>query len=230
MRKLLLASMLFAGVLANAQKEKKEIVGSGNLVTKDVAVKPFSEVHAKGVLNVVLKQGDKEEVKIEAEDNLQQYIHVTNDGDKLNISMEKDLNYSSKKSMKVYVTFKKLKSMDLSTVGSVSSDEALSFGDLSIKHHGVGSVNLNMSANNVDLEHTGVGSVKLKGKAENAVFRNSGVGSISASQFVVQKMDITNSGIGSAEVNAEKEIKVLQNSMGRVKNTGKAVVKKKVVI
>jgi hypothetical protein len=71
-----------------------------------------------------------------------------------------------------------------------------------------------------------VGNVKLSGKAEDAVFKNSGVGSLEAGSFVVQTMNIENTGIGSAEVNAEKNLKVKDSFMGKVKNKGNAPVRK----
>ena len=39
-------------------------------------------------------------------------------------------------------------------------------------------------------------------------------------------MNIENTGVGSAEVNAEKELKVKDSMLGRVKNKGAAPVRK----
>jgi hypothetical protein len=39
-------------------------------------------------------------------------------------------------------------------------------------------------------------------------------------------MEIENTGVGSAEVNAEKELKVKDSFLGKVKNKGAAVAKK----
>jgi hypothetical protein len=39
-------------------------------------------------------------------------------------------------------------------------------------------------------------------------------------------MDIDNSGVGGAEVNAEKEFKVSDSFLGKVKNRGSATAKK----
>src|SRR4029077_4002151 len=137
---------------------------------------------------------------------------------KLIISMKKDVNFNSKKKMKVYVTFKKLKSMELKTVGDVSSDNNLSFDDLKISNKSVGSIDLKMTAQSIDVENKSVGNIKLNGKAESATIRNKGVGSVQAASFLVQKMDIENSGIGSAEVNAAKELVVKDSFLGKVTN------------
>ena len=220
-------------VFSQKDKDKEpKIEGSGNVVTKEVAVQPFDQLEASGVFNVVLIQGAKESVKIEAEDNLQPLFEVKNDGSKLMVDMKKDSHFNSKKKMTVYITFKNLKSMDLKMVGNVSSEGNLNFGDLSLANKSVGSVDLALNAQRLDIKNKSVGNLKLSGKANNAVIRSNSVGAIKASDLLVQTMDIDNDGVGSAEVNAVKELKVKDSFLGKVKNTGSATAKRinKVVI
>jgi hypothetical protein len=207
--------------------DKDRIEGSGNVITKDISVKSFDELDASGVFNLQLSQGDKETLRIEADDNLMDLFIVENQGSTLTIKMKKNSNFNSKKQLKVYVTFKTLKSMNLGMVGGTSSDEKLKFADLKLKNQSVGSVSLNMTLQTLNMENQSVGSVKLEGSAENAVVRNNSVGSINAGNFVVQKMDIENNGVGSATVNAEKELKYSDSFLGKVSNRGNATVKKK---
>ena len=207
--------------------DKDRIEGSGNVITKDITVKSFDQLNASGVFNLLLSQGDKESLKIEADDNLMDLFIVENEGSSLTIKMKKNSNFNSKKQLKVYVTFKTLKSMDLGMVGGTSSDDKLKFADLKLKNQSVGSVSLNMTLQTLNMENQSVGSVKLEGSAENAVVKNNSVGSINAGNFVVQKMDIENNGVGSATVNAEKELKYSDSFLGKVSNRGNATVKRK---
>ena len=228
---LMLAITAFS-VSLKAQKndkydDKDRIEGSGNVITKEISVKSFDELNASGVFNLLLSQGDKESLKIEADDNLMDLFIIENEGSTLKIKMKKNSNFNSKKQLKVYVTFKTLKSMDLGMVGGTSSDEKLKFADLKLKNQSVGSVSLNMTLQTLNMENQSVGSVKLEGSAENAVVKNNSVGSINAGNFVVQRMDIENNGVGSATVNAEKELKYSDSFLGKVSNKGNATVKKK---
>ena len=207
--------------------DKDRIEGSGNVITKDISVNSFDELDASGVFNLQLSQGDKETLRIEADDNLMDLFIVENEGSTLTIKMKKNSNFNSKKQLKVYVTFKTLKSMNLGMVGGTSSDEKLKFADLKLKNQSVGSVSLNMTLQTLNMENQSVGSVKLEGSAENAIVKNNSVGSINAGNFVVQKMDIENNGVGSATVNAEKELKYSDSFLGKVSNRGNATVKKK---
>ena len=231
MRRILLAAAfttLVSSAFAQEKKERITLEGNGNLVTRDVPVSSFEALKASGVYELKLSQGNKESVKIEADENLQELFQVKNDVNKLVIDMKKldNTNLKTKNKMKVYVTFKNLKDIDLSTVGNVKSDEQLSFADLQLKNKSVGNVDLKLTAAKVDIENKSVGSVTLIGKADQAVVKNSSVGSLEAGDFIVQTMNIENSGIGSTEVNAAKDLKVKDSGMSRVKNKGAATVRR----
>src|ERR1700752_4693587 len=112
MRQLILVfvcAFSFANVFCQDKKEpdgdKPKIEGSGNVITRDVAVQSFDQMEANGIFNVSLTQGSKESVKIEAEDNLQGLFEVKNEGSKLIVGMKKDLPFTSKKKMTVYISF-----------------------------------------------------------------------------------------------------------------------------
>lgn len=229
MRNMLIGVALAAALVGQAQDKKQETIeGNGKMVSRDVAVTSFDELKASGVYELKLVQGGKEAVKIEADENLQELFDVRNEGSKLVIAMKKDRNLNLKKGskMRVYVTFRNLKALDLSTVGNVQTDNELNFDNLQLKNRSVGNVNLKFTANQVEIVNTSVGEVKLTGKAQQATVRNSGVGSLDAGDFVVQTMNIENSGVGEAEVNCQKELKVKDNFMSKVKNRGSASVRK----
>jgi hypothetical protein len=224
-----LAGLFLASFLHAQDDNKRETIeGNGKSVTRDVTVSSFNALEASGVYELKLSQGSKESVKIEADENLQQYFNVHNEGNKLVIDMEKLKNKNLKNvhKMKVYVTFKNLTALDLKTVGNVSSEEQLSFDNLDLNTKSVGNVDLNFTAKKLDIENKSVGNVKLSGKADEAVVKNTGVGSFQAGNFVVQTMNIENTGVGSAEVNAEKDLKVKDNFLGKVKNKGNANIRR----
>ncbi len=223
-------TLLFITSLAMASQAQKQktLEGNGKIVTRDVAVSSFDVLKASGVYELRLLQGNTESVKIEADENLQEYFNVKNEGSKLVIDMEKlkNVNLKMKHKLRVYVSFKKLRQMELNTVGDVASEENLSFENLDMNNRSVGNVSLKMTAQKLDLNNSSVGNISLEGKAQDAVVKNNGVGSLSAGSFVVQTMNIENTGVGNAEVNAEKNLKVKDSFLGKVNNKGKAAVRR----
>jgi hypothetical protein len=149
MRKILFAAtmMLSLGVMAQDQRETLE--GNGKSVTREVAITSFDALQASGIYELKLSQGDKESVRIEADENLQDLFQVRNEGNKLVIEMKKleNKNLKSKNTMRVYVTFKNLKDIELKTVGNVTSEESLRFGNLELRNRSVGNVDLSFHGN-----------------------------------------------------------------------------------
>jgi hypothetical protein len=228
---LLILNLFYFTAAAQKGEQRQTIEGNGKLVTRNIPVQAFTELKASGVYELKLAQGAKEEVKIEADENLQELFTIRNDGQKLIIAMDKEKNKNrnikSKNKIKVYVTFKQLKDVELSTIGNVTADNKLQFNDLDLHNKSVGHIDLDLNANKINLDNESVGNITLTGKAQNAVLKNSGVGNIKAGDFVVQTMTIDNNGVGNAEVNAAKELKVTDSFLGKVKNKGAAPVRKK---
>ena len=223
-------------ISATAQyNNSKTLEGNGKLETRNIPVKSFTELKASGIYELRLSQGNTESVKIEADENLQELFTVRNEGSKLVIETEKlnkmeNTSLNVKNKMIVHVTFRTLKNMELSTIGNIKADESLSFDDLELTNKSIGNVDLKLTANQINVENKSVGNLTISGKAQNAVVKNNSVGNFHAGSFVVQTMDINNNGIGSSEVNAEKELKVKDSFMGKVKNKGTAPTPKKRVV
>jgi hypothetical protein len=221
--------LLVFSAVSLAQKDKLEkIEGNGKLVTRDVAVSSFDALTANGVYELKLIQGAKESVKIEADENLHEYFTVRNEGSKLIIDTKKmdNKNLNIKNKIRVFVTFRTLKELDLSMVGSTNADDQLSFNDLKLNYSSVGNLDLKLSAKKIDVNNSSVGNLKLTGKADEAVVKHSGVGKVQAGEFVVQTMDIENTGVGGAEVNAQKDLKVKDSFLGKVNNRGSGTTRK----
>jgi hypothetical protein len=222
-------SMLICTTTVMAQ-ERVNIEPSGNIITKDVSVQSFDAIKASGLYELILSQGDKESVKIKADDNLQSLFSVSNSGSTLVVDMPKlkdqNINYKNKDDhslkLKVYVTFKKLKSIDLGVVGNVHSVALLKFDVIDIESKNVGNVNLELTAAKLNVKNKGVGNLTLSGEATDASIINSGVGQFDGEDLVVQTMDIENSGVGGANVNVEKDLKIKDSFLGKVSNKGNA--------
>ena len=212
-------------------QERVNLEPSGNIVTKEMSVQSFDAIKASGLYELILSQGDKESVKIEADDNLQNLFSVSNTGSALIIDMPKlkdqNINFENKKGdktmrLKVYVTFKKLKSLDVGVVGNVRSAMPLKFDALEIDSKNVGNINLQITTDKLNVHNKGVGNLTLSGTTTEATVTNTGVGQFDGGDLVVQTMDIENSGVGSANVNVEKSLKIKDSFLGKVRNKGNA--------
>ncbi|QEC65856.1 DUF2807 domain-containing protein [Panacibacter ginsenosidivorans] len=232
MKKISLAFMLQSiSCMTVFAQDKIKIEPSGNIISKEISVQAFDAINAKGLYELVLQQGDKETVKIEADDNLMDLFSVKNNGNTLEIDMpnlkDKNIDFKNKDDrkslkLKVYVTFKKLKSLDLSVIGSVRSEATVKADAFNLESKSVGNVDLKLSAGILTVNNKGVGNITLSGNANNADVSNKGVGEFNGGDLVVQTMNIDNTGVGNANVNVVKDLNIKQSFLGKVNNKGAA--------
>jgi len=232
MKKIIVPFLLMA-ICASAAiaQEKTKIEPSGKIITKDVQVQPFNAIHAEGLYELILSQGDKESVKIEADDNLMDLFSVKNSGNTLEIDMpklkDKNIDFSNKDDrrslrLKVYVTFKDLKSLDVAVVGNVRSETALKSDAFKLESKNVGNVDLKLTTDKLTVENKGVGNITLSGNVKDADIKNQGVGQFEGEDLLVQTMSIDNTGVGHANVNVAKDLTIKQTFLGKVNNKGNA--------
>src|SRR4051812_23803027 len=61
----------------------EKVEGNGKLVTADRQADAFERIAAEGVFNMILSQGDKESIKVEAEENVLPLIETSVEGNTL---------------------------------------------------------------------------------------------------------------------------------------------------
>jgi hypothetical protein len=97
------------------------VSGSGNLMNEQRSIAGVTEValHTIGHLHISL--GDKETLRVEAEDNLQQYIRTDMNNGELNIHTHGGVYFNSRRSVHYYLTVKSLNSIGIYSSGDVEA-------------------------------------------------------------------------------------------------------------
>lgn len=204
--------------------DEKTVKGNGKVVKKEREVSSFREIEIDGTFDVIISQGDKEKVVVETDENLQQYIEVEVNDNRLLLDNASCTKIKKVTKKKVYVTVKDLSKLLIDGVGNVEMS-SLKTKDLEIIVDGVGNSTLDFTCTNLDLESDGVGNVKLSGSADNAHMTCDGVGNMSAANLVVGVLNVENSSVGNVRVNATKEIKIYSSGVGSLTYSGGAEVK-----
>lgn len=180
--------------------------GSGNIVNQARAADPFAEIEVDGVIDVVLRQGSASAVEIRTSDNLQHGVLTEVKNGRLTISMKDHFRFNNSGEMKAIVTVADLKAIQFTGVGHLSCETPI-------------------VCDRFSLDFSGVGSVDLEGSANEAFFQNTGTGSLHAGRFICKKLELENTGVGSARVHADEEISIDATGVGSVEWSGTAQIK-----
>ena len=82
----------------------KTIRGNGNITTSERNIQVAHAIRCAGSYDVQLTQGSPTSVKIETDENLQQYIVTYVNGDGLTIRTKEDINIDPSQKTRVYIT------------------------------------------------------------------------------------------------------------------------------
>ncbi|HHB79072.1 MAG TPA: DUF2807 domain-containing protein [Saprospiraceae bacterium] len=220
--KLIQTTTLFILLFAFSTIQAQRVAGKGDLVTKNHKVQPFDKLELSGVFNVTLRQGQTNEISIEAQENLQQYIIVEQRNHTLDIHFPKKLNLRKHKKINVEIVFTDLREIETSMVGNLKSDGTIKLNSLKWDNSSVGNSHLDLNVKNFEADLSAVGNVYLKGWARKADITSSIVGSLQAEDFLVDYLDIDNSSVGNVRIHADVELDIEHSGIGNLHYSGNA--------
>ena len=198
------------------------VVGSGNVKTETRDVRNFNRISLDGVGNLLIKQGDKESIKIEAEDNiLPQIITAVNNG-QLDISFKRagfPIRLVPSKPINFFVTVKNLNGIDLSGVANIK-EAKIKTDTMDLSTSGSSDVTLNIEANELTSRSSGSTKFNMSGTVDRQQVDISGSGTYSAADLASQDCGVTISGSGSCTVRASGTLDVRISGSGEVSYIG----------
>lgn len=214
---LLSACMLMA---AGAQAQQK-ISGSGSVKkeTRD-AGRSFDEIGVSGQYKVYISQGSRQQITVEAEENLQPYIETKIDGDELSIGTKQGYSIRPTKDVVVRITVVRLEGIAASGSSRFFTEGFIKGGSLEVSMSGQSLAEMKLDYNKLEVNISGSGKVKLNGRADKSEIAISGSADIAAEDLKSRDVEIAISGNGNAHVQATGKLEVAISGNGKVKYRG----------
>jgi Protein of unknown function (DUF2807). len=207
MKKLIGFVLLLAlGFQALAQQSETRSVGS------------FKGIKSAEAIDVYLKKGDKESVKVEVTGVSLSDVITEVSGTYLKIHMD-DGNYRNK-NVKVYVTYVSLERISASSASNVFSEGVIKATNLDLSASSAGSIEVSVDAEAISIDASSAGDIVLEGKARRVEVEASSAGDIDAYNLESESVNASVSSAGSAKVNATKEIDAHASSGGSIRYRG----------
>jgi|SoiMethySBSTD1v2_1073268.scaffolds.fasta_scaffold636482_2 hypothetical protein len=201
----------------------KKVRGNGNWKTTERNFSSFNKIEVRGAIDVFITQGDFKPVKIETDENLQEYVEIREEGNTLIIETKSGYNLDPTQDMKVHVTapvYKEIQASgacDIVSESKINNAEAISFGV-----SGAGEIKVELSAPKVDVDLTGAGSVIMAGETKDFSLELSGAGHAKCFDLKTENTDVSISGAGDAEVFASVNLTGSISGAGSIKYKGGA--------
>lgn len=192
--------------------------GDGNVLKETRKVPSFDGIDVSGAFEIILKQGTIEEVIVEADANLLPLIRTEVAGSTLVIETKKPVHHVTV--MKVFVTVKDLKRIDVSGAVDVRTDGLITVPELSIDASGATDSKLDIAVQKLKLDCSGASKIKFSGTATDVEMDLSGASDIFGYDMLSETYDIDISGAGNAQISVSKKIRAEISGAGTVKYKG----------
>jgi uncharacterized protein YxeA len=197
---------------------RKTVRGEGDVVKKERTSTSFDGIRVSTGIDVYLKQGDKESITVEADENLHEYIRTEVKDGVLNVYT--DANIREAKMKRVYVTIKEVKSLKTSSAGDIIGETPIKGTDIEISASSAGNIRLEVYAKSIEINISSSGNVSLSGEAEKLNADLSSAGDLEAFNLKVKEADVSASSAGDARVNVSEKITARASSAGDITYQG----------
>lgn len=171
--------------------------GSGNVIDETRAVSKVSgvELAMPGTLHIT--RGDSESLRIEAQENLMEYIETNVSGGRLVIKSRQNSDLEPTRPINYYLTVKELSSIEISSSGSIESGD-LQSDSFSIMIGSSGDLDIaGLECATLDVQISSSGNTVLSSLTADSISVDiSSSGNLDIKQGQVQKQDIKISSSG----------------------------------
>jgi hypothetical protein len=228
MKRLFLIALLPVSIFTSCHHFMKDKVrGNGTIKTENRTVGSFTGVDVGGNIDLYIKQDSTRSIRIEADENLMQYIEVRMEGDELVIQPKDGYNLSGSKQIKVYVSspvFKRLEASGACDI--IGENKIIAAEDFYIDLSGSCDIKLELKTPKVSAESSGAGSISLKGETKDFSVDGSGSTDINCFELMAENTSVELSGAGDAQVYASVKLDVQVSGAADGRYKGNAAVTK----
>ncbi|MEO7982953.1 MAG: head GIN domain-containing protein [Bacteroidota bacterium] len=223
MKRFFIAILVVPVLLASCHYfHHNRIRGNGSIKTETRTTGTFSSIDVGGNIEVYLKQDSIRSVRVEADENLMQYILVRTDGDELVVEPKDGYNLSGSKDIKVYISSPFFKKLHASGASGITGETQLTGERIDIEVSGASNARLDIKTPKVSAEISGASSVVLKGQTKDLSVEVDGASHAKCFELLSENADIDVSGASSAEVFASVNLKADASGASHIRYKGAA--------
>ena len=229
---LLLSSLLLFFIGCTNAQWNKTIKGNGKVTTEIRAFDPYDVISVHGSMDVSLVEGSEGSITLKAEENILEYIEVTNNNGKLRIKTKDHVNLrpSWKKGIHVEIPVEEVSKISLSGSGEITGTLTLKTAALKLSVSGSGDIKVAADATAIKATISGSGDIDISGKADEFDAAVTGSGDIDAKSLNANNVTAHVTGSGDITAYAKNLLTVKIVGSGDVHvNKDVATINKKVV-
>ncbi|MDQ6813057.1 MAG: DUF2807 domain-containing protein [Bacteroidota bacterium] len=215
---------MLALLLSSCVDMGERIKGNGNIKSENRTVGKAEKIKVAGDMDVYIDQGPTS-VKVEGDENILRYIETLSNDEWFEIRTKDNVNISTEKPVKVYVTTPNITDLKITGSGNITCNQKFSTdNNTSFNITGSGDIITAINAPKVEAHISGSGNLHISGETKNVEIHISGSGNYDGPDLKAENADVSIAGSGDAELFADNKLKASVAGSGNVKYKGNATV------
>lgn len=193
------------------------LVFANNVFAFTKALSPFDEIVLSGNVSALLVAGDEENIKIQNDgDRLDYYV----EGKSLKIKATDLIKYNKTPTIKVIITYKKLRTIKVRAGASAYTENPISGDQLDLRFSSGASGEIEVDQNTIEVTVSEGGNLKLSGETDWQEVKVATGGMLSAYKLEAENTIVKANTGGSAKVVALESIDARANTGGSITYKG----------
>jgi hypothetical protein len=218
LKSLTIAILIFVISSCTSAQSWKTVYGNKRVVTKERKTDSFTGIKVSSGIDVYLKQGNNEDVSVEADENLHEYIITEVRGGILNVYSEYNIRDAERK--RVNVTIKEVNSVRTTSAGDVVGETPVKSDRLELSASSAGDIKLEVNAKDIDIDISSSGDITISGETDMLKADLSSAGDLNAYDLKAREADVSVSSAGDADVYVTERITARASSAGDINYKG----------
>ena len=218
-------TIVFAALVFTACTPR--VQGNGKVKSETRETAPFNAVDIDGAFEVYLTPADYSSLKVEADENLHQYIESYVENEVLYVSSTRRIGRHHE--LNLHLNVSDLRMIDASGASEFETRGMLRGEQLKLDFSGAVEADLELDYDKLNGDFSGACELNLRGNASRAVIDASGAVEVEAADFKTEYFALDISGAGEFDVYVTEELDINASGAVEVKYKGDpAVINRKV--
>ena len=197
--------------------------GNGKVVKEERKVSDFEALDVSMGVEVLVTQDSIDKVVVEVDSNLLKVLKTRVSGDVLKIYLEEGVFHA--KSLKVYVTVRKLRSVETGSGSNVKSENKINAEKLKLSTSSGSGIKMEVNCGQVTAESSSGSNLTVSGTAQSLKANTSSGAGINASELVADMGDLSASSGSHLKAQVAKEVKAHASSGASITVAGNPAVR-----
>jgi len=220
-----LTTLFVLGIFFTSCDKDDDVIPSNSISTVEKNISGYSKLNVSDSFTVNVTFSDTEEkILIEANDNLQAYIHVEKQDDWLLIWLDDNVNIDGSSTLDIYITTNSINEYSAEGAVGIYLQNDLNAGNINIELTGASNFNGTLYGTNLNAELTGASNLNIIGEVDLLEIESQGASNMIDFGFSANHLIGDLDGASNVSLAVNEDLNVKANGASNVYYKGDGVV------